>query len=492
MRSCQKSYLPEDVIQVIIYDMKIMLAGYNVDSQVLEDLKKTSRPRQDVTPETLSASYARISRDPRPINELRKIAREEVEKARKSNSTIIFKMGHHSIAEHAVFNFDILGVSRLALEEIEKFRLCAFTEKSQRYQKLENDFVVPEEVAGTRDEGRFIDIIKQQNKFYHELVEKGIEPEDARYVTSLATQGQVGLTINARNLELLFRRFASHPLAEIRQIGKEMYKLVEPIAPSIILFTEANDFDQKTYAELGTESRELGSEKKELRAGNGEAVELVDYTNDADNKLIAALLHSSTDVPFDRCLNEAKTMSDKKKEELVKTCFKYAQFYDRPPREFEYVDLTYELIISAACFGQLKRHRMASITCQNYNPKLGVTIPVSFKKAGVEKKFKRLLIVTDQLHQETSKHNPLAAQYLLTNAHRRGVLIKVNSRELYHMSRLREDKHAQWDIQNITRQMTSLAREKMPLTMMFIGGKDKYPQIYEAHFGRQPKVMPIY
>ncbi|MBU0671896.1 MAG: FAD-dependent thymidylate synthase, partial [Candidatus Margulisbacteria bacterium] len=100
--------------------MRVILAGYNVDTEVLEDLKKTSRPRQDVTPETLSASYARISRDPRPINELRRIAREEVTKARQSNSTIIFKMGHHSIAEHAVFNFDILGVSRLALEEIEK------------------------------------------------------------------------------------------------------------------------------------------------------------------------------------------------------------------------------------------------------------------------------------------------------------------------------------------------------------------------------------
>jgi hypothetical protein len=38
--------------------MKVILAGYNVDTEVLEDLKKTSRLRQDVTPETLSASYA--------------------------------------------------------------------------------------------------------------------------------------------------------------------------------------------------------------------------------------------------------------------------------------------------------------------------------------------------------------------------------------------------------------------------------------------------
>ena len=125
--------------------MKVLLAGYNLDSSVIEDLKG-EQPRADVTPETLSASYARISRDPRPVDELRAAARREVERARRSNQNIIFKMGHHSVAEHAVFNFDILEISRLAIEDLERFRLCSFTEKSQRYVTLENDYVVPEEV----------------------------------------------------------------------------------------------------------------------------------------------------------------------------------------------------------------------------------------------------------------------------------------------------------------------------------------------------------
>lgn len=477
--------------------MKVILAGYNVDTEVLEDLKKTSRPRQDVTPETISAAYARISRDPRPVDELRKVAREEVEKSRKSNSAIIFKMGHHSIAEHAVFNFDILGVSRLALEEIEKFRLCAYTEKSQRYQKLEDDFLIPEELKGTELENDFVTTIHLQNKLYHELVEKGIEPEDARYVTSLATQGQLGQTINARNLEFLFRRFASHPFAEVRKLGQEMFKLIEPIAPSIILFTEANDFDQKTYSEiqkalegvspstlLGTRGREKGKK--------GEGVALVNYTKNADDNLIASLIHTSTNLPFKKCLREVKKMDEAKKKEIIETCFKYAEFYDRPQREFEYVDLTFNLVISAACFGQLKRHRMATITSQLYDPALGVTIPESIKQAGVEARFKRILNVTNNTYKKIVKHHPLVAQYILTNAHRKRVLIKVNARELYHMSRLREDTHAQWDIRNITSQMTALAKKVMPLTLMFMGGKDRYPEVYESHFGSKPKVMPQY
>lgn len=468
--------------------MRIILAGYNVDAEVLEDLKKTSRPREDATPETLSASYARISRDPRPIDELRRAAREEVEKARKSNSSIIFKMGHHSIAEHAVFNFDILGVSRLALEEIEKFRLCAYTEKSQRYQKLEDEFVVPDELKGSELEEDFLKAVREQNQFYQKLVDKGVEPEDARYATPLATQGQVGLTINARNLEFLFRRFASHPLSEVQKIGREMYQLVEKIAPSIILFTEANDFDQKTYPELRALSTEFRTRGKKVIS----EVELVDYTRDADNKVVAALLHSSTNLPYKKCLKQAKAMADEKKKEFIKTCFKYAEFYDRPLREFEFVDLTYDLIVSAACFGQLKRHRMASITCQNYDPALGVTIPETIHKAGMGKEFNRLINVTSKSYDRIAAKDPLAARYVLSNAHRKRVLIKVNARELYHMSRLREDKHAQWDIRNITAAMTAAAKKVMPLIMLFVGGKDAYPDIYESHFAKRPRILPEY
>ena len=470
--------------------MKIILAGYNVDTEVLEDLKKTSRPRQDVTPETLSAAYARISRDPRPIDELRKDAREEVAKARKSNSAIIFKMGHHSIAEHAVFNFDIIGVSRLAFEEIEKFRLCAYTEKSQRYQKLEDDFIIPEEIKGSKVEALFIETIKAQNQYYHQLVEQGIEPEDARYATSLATQGQVGLTINARNLEFMFRRFASHPLAEIQQIGKAMYNLVKDIAPSIILFAEANDYDKKTYQELlrvgdplrVASCRQEAEPKRLCCAG----VELVDFTPEADDKLIAAFLHTSTSLSYIECLDQAKKMEEGEKKDLVKTCFKSAEFYDRPLREFEYVDLTYDLIVSAACFGQLKRHRMTTQTVQAYDPSLGVTIP----KAIGQSTFNKIVELTNQAYDQLVNHHPIAAQYVLTNAHRRRVLLKTNARELYHISRLREDKHAQWDIQNLSRGMSKLAKEVMPLTTMFVGSKEGYIELYESQFGKKPKILP--
>jgi flavin-dependent thymidylate synthase len=489
--------------------MRVILAGYNVDREVIEELKRNSPPREDITPETFSASYARISRDPRPVNELRAVARAEVEKARRSNQTIIFKMGHHSVAEHAVFNFDIIGVSRLAIEEIEKFRLCSYTEKSQRYITLEDDFFIPEEIKSSGKQSLFVKTIKAQNSLYSKLYKKlrayfyeknkeavrnpkkhsmleGWAKEDARYVVSLATKGQLGMTVNARNLELLLRRFASQPMEELKEFNQKIYALAKEVAPSIILFTEANDFDSKTYPEIEEKAKVLlGSSRKRK-----EPVCLVDFTVEADAKLIASLLHTASFLPYEECFRKAKHLSSEEKREFLKQAFRYMEFYDTPLREFEYVNLTYNLIISASCYAQLKRHRMATLTAQRYDPELGVTVPPSIEEIGSKREFMEMIEETNHVYSTLKENMDHGAEYVLTNAHRRRVLLKVNARGLYHISRLREDGAAQWDIRRTAGAMSGLAKKVMPLTCLLIGGKDSYPELYQDIFSKLPKFSP--
>lgn len=492
--------------------MKILLAGYNIDTDVINDLSKNFPSRDDITPETLSASYARISRDPRPIDQMRSTARSEVGKARRSNKTIIFKMGHHSVAEHAVFNFDLIGISRLAIEEVEHFRLCSYTEKSQRYITLGDDFVLPKEIKNSKYQEIFIETIKIQNNLYHKLYENlkeyvfrkyfqlandpkqhnmldGLAKEDARYITSLATEGQLGTTINARNLELLLRRFASHKLCELRELGEKLYELIEKVAPSIILFYKANNYDKDTYHALSKAVEKL--ETIETARKPKDDINLINFTPDADNITLAALIHTSSQLDFSRCLKIARSINIKKKKELIKTACQHMELYDAAPREFEYVTLTYDMVVSASCFAQLKRHRMASLITQAYNPQLGITIPESIIEIGMEKEFKEVIHKTEDVYNKIEKELPNAAPYILTNAHRKRVLFSCNARELYHISRLREDKHAQWDIRNISKKMSALARKTMPLTMMLIGGKDSYPGIYQEVFGKLPKVVEV-
>ncbi len=492
------------------FNLNIILAGYNFDHETLKEIVASPHPyMKPITPETISAAYARISRNPRPVNELREIARNELEKARQSNRNIVFGMGHSSIAEHAVFNIDVLNVSRLLVEEIEKFRLCSYTEKSQRYVLMKDDFVIPEEIRQTGIEDSYISTIKEQNKFYHELysalnpyifeknkgmaadpanhsVLEGWAKEDARYIISLATETQLGMTLNARNLELMLRRCAAHPTAEAREYSEKLYHATKDIAPSLIRYTTPTEFDLMTRTNLKTKVTELIEKRGggDEKGGNTKDNVILSYsTPDADDKTVATLIHSSSNLPLKECMTIASSLEREEKEEIIKTACRHMKSYDAALREFENVELLFELTISATCFAQLKRHRIATITCQDYDPTLGITIPPMIYETGMENRFRNIISRTEETYDQIKKAAPISAAYILTNAHRKRVAIKINARELYHIARLRVDKNAQWDIRETAEKMLILGRKAMPHTLMLATGKDGFTSLYDQCFG---------
>ena len=491
--------------------MKIILAGYNIDYDLIRELKVKSAHEQDLTPETISAAYARISRSPKPVNELRQISRAEVDNARKSNNNIVFEMGHSSVAEHAVFNIDVIGVSRLLVEEIEKFRLCSFTEKSQRYVLFQDDFVIPEEIKRVGMTDLYTSTVRMQNDYYHQLYEQlrpyvfeqnktlaenpanktmleGWAKEDARYAIALATETQLGMTINARNLELMLRRLAALPLAEAQEYSKNLYAATKDIAPSLIRYTQATEYDRLTRQNLQKQTEKLAQKHSSMRENSDKSsdVQLAFVTPSADLKVAAALLFSSSNFNYDQCLTQAKQMSARDKTILFKSAFANIKPYDAVLRELENVDLQFELIMSASCFAQLKRHRMATIISQDYDPRLGVTIPPAVRAVGKQKEFMEVIKKTNDAYKQIKQKQPLAATYVLTNAHRKRALMKLNARELYHMARLRTDTHAQWDIRELSEKMLKQARKVMPLTLMMACGKDSFEKLYKKNYGLMP------
>jgi len=202
---------------------------------------------------------------------------------------------------------------------------------------------------------------------------------------------------------LLLRRFASHPLSEIKNLGRAIYEQISNIAPSIVIFHEANDRDSKTYPELKKLSNKILANDCTNQEKEGEdrdeEIKLVDYTQDADDIIAASLLHTSSSISFEKCKNIIQNLSQEEKLEIFKTSWSNLQFYDSMLREFEYVNLTFNIVLSSACFGQLKRHRMSTITAQAYDPSLGVTIPKSIQEIGMEDEFNKLIEKTNQVYK---------------------------------------------------------------------------------------------
>ncbi|MEO0108984.1 MAG: FAD-dependent thymidylate synthase, partial [candidate division WOR-3 bacterium] len=452
--------------------MKVVLAGFNVDAECVRELSVQARAM--FSPETITAAYARISHSSESIEALRRSARRAVEKARQSNQAIILEQQHGSVSEHAVFNFDISGISRLAAEALESFRLASYTERSQRFVPVSDEFLIPEEIRQTPWIDEFVKLVESQYAYYHQLRERllahftekypelagtpegrrrleTIAREDARYVTSLACQTHLGLSVNSRSLRHMLRRFASHQLVEVRRLGELMYEQVRPVAPSLVTGYAANDFDRRTAIELQEFAKRIAVESSVFKRRVSSDVELVDYTLNADNKVLAALLFGASAMSYEECLRKASKMIMNQRRELFKTACQFMDVYNLPAREFEYVGLTFDLVVSAACFAQLKRHRMITLTAQHYNPSLGVTVPPSIEEIRELPHFREAAARCLDLYDRVAQHSQVAAQYVLSNAHQRRALVSVNARELYHITRLREDKTAQWDIRDKTR-----------------------------------------
>ncbi|MBI5502829.1 MAG: FAD-dependent thymidylate synthase [Deltaproteobacteria bacterium] len=498
--------------------LKVILAGHTLDREFVLALRRGDLPADvDPTPETISAAYARISRFPEPIPELRAQARRDVPASRKSNRTIVFRMGHHSVAEHVQLNFDILGVSRLALEALEDARLCSYTEKSQRYVTFGGEHVVPEEF-GPAERELFETTAGEQIAFYRRAFEKLLElqrrrnpdmlgtktgaetvegwaKEDARYALGLATETQLGFSGNARNIEHVVRKLRHHPLAEVRALSRGLFEAASEVAPSLIILSDPERFREafgrdvsdafvaRGRATIERLAREAMASARPAAASVGWTegdVTLLGGPADPDAAVLAALLHSGSGLPYADCSARAKVMSPGERRGFVRDALAELSEFDALPREFEAASFTFEIVLSAACFGQLKRHRMMTLAAQPYDPGLGITVPDAVREAGLEDGLRTLAHRTADAFGRLAAVAPRAAEYVLCNAHRRRALAVIDLREIHHMARLRMDKHAQWDIRNVTAAITALACRAAPATSALACGKDAFAEARSA------------
>ncbi len=453
--------------------MKVIVAGYNVDAELLKKSVKGA------TPETISAAYARISRSKDSVDKLREEAILDVEKAKNSNTSIVFEMGHSSIAEHVVFNFDLIGISRYLAEFIHRSRLASFTEKSQRYVTLDGDFHLPEEIKSSKLKAEFENVISEQNSLYSLLFEKAkakLEAdgfvgskrdrfskakEDARYFLSLSTLTQMGITINARSLQKLLVRLDKSDLHEAKELKKKLEEEAKKIAPSLVRYTDADDFTRFTW-EIPEEKKNQSSEK----------VKLISASENPDDLVLQGLLVDFGYL-YAQVSDYLSKLNSNEKEKIFDALFTKAKLYSTMPRGFELADFLFEICCSSCCFGQMKRHRISTILKSEYHPDYGFVVPELIKSLSEDDAIKNVIKQTDKLYFELEKEKKGLGNYILTNAHNTLILFKVNLREIYHFSRLRADEHAQWEIREIAHKIDEIVRKRAPLSGKFLGGKSE-------------------
>ncbi|MGB9599243.1 MAG: FAD-dependent thymidylate synthase [Myxococcota bacterium] len=216
-----------------------------------------------------------------------------------------------------------------------------------------------------------------------------------------------------------------------------------------------------------------------LKPPLNDGVQLISTYGDY-NSILTTYLFSNSIKDYKSIYNEVKSLGEERKREIFNSIFQMLSKHNQLPRFFENIILEYELIMSASCYAQFKRHRMMTQIPQPFSFNLGFEIPPLVKESGFEDKIIEHLKRSSNLYHKIFQNNPYISEYVILNGHRRRVYALLNARELYHISRLRMDHHAQWEIRRLSTRMVELAKKNIDYVFDMCCGKD----MFEEYKGR--------
>lgn len=464
--------------------MRIILSGFNIDRVVFEDCDDNIKTL--LTPEVFSSAYAKISRSSKTIPELRNEALENIEKARKLNQKIIFDFGHSSVAEHAVFNIDILGISRLAIEYLQSIKYASFTEKSQRYVTFGKDFHIPAEIKDNdikakikslfdlsfdNYKGIISDLYEKLKPNYKESEHRNLMlriKEDARYILPMCTETQVGMTINARALEYMISYLCSQDIEELNELARGLLNNTIDTAPSIIKYTNPD----KVYHE----NRIIkGDRKPELNIQYAPFLENVLVSNELDTEILAFYKFYNSNETLSNGREWALGLDMREKKKIFLSIFKDMDFFHSMPKIFESVIIDFEGMVSASCYAQLKRHRESAIFPQAYSYNNPIILPSIFKESDRSTGlFMETVDKFREIYYLIEDYCPKIRDYFLLNCNSRRVYCKFDLKSLYNFFRLRSDEHAQWEIRHLSSEIQNKLHKYNYFSLGLACGKDKF------------------
>ena len=409
-----------------------------------------------------------------------------------NNEKWVVGYGHASVAEHAVLSIAIENVSILASKVIEDNRLASYTEKSTRYQIFDKGrYYKPASVMQSKYGARYQDTLDDMFEKYEIVVGKLIEYikkqqpltadqplkyweasckaqacDVARYLLPTATYTNLGMTINARGLEYALVKFLSHPLEELRAIGREMKEVALKVTPTLIKFADEREYIKQHVELIRTEScnHYEGISPEQPRS----AVELVWHDPLAVEKYITALLYHGGQQSYHQIFQTASRMSWREKERIVDASFVQRGPFDAPPRECEVVEYMHDILMDYGAFRDIQRHRMSTQMNQDVTVVHGYEMPYKISEAHLESEFETAMARAAELYHEVSGDFPYEAQYCVPLAYRKRTLVSWNLRELHHVIALRSTPKGHPSYRRIAQQLYSTIEQVHPLLAKYI------------------------
>ena len=454
---------------------------------------------QELTQEQMAVTFAMTSRSPEPFDEI--AAQVSQERAADFHERWVLGYGHASVAEHAVLHMAVENLSRLACDSLEDNRLASYTEKSSRYQVLPQGYYhVPRTLdAHPHLRELYINTCDYLFQAYEEMIDGVMKhlgrtkprsegerdsaytlrlrreaTDNCRFLLPAATLTNVGVTMNARALEHAITKLLSSDLPEERELGEDLKIKGREITPTLIKYADVNDYLVKTRDAQARRSSGLEDEAPAEMDGPLPEVRLVHHDPQAEQKLAAALLYRYSGLPYQEVRDRVNAMGPEGRRGIIADCMEALGEHDAPVRELEMVDYTFEFIMDYGAYREFKRHRMQTYIPQPLTVADGYVAPELVREAGLAPQYDQAMERSAGAFQRVQREVPQAAQYLVTHAHKRRFLSRMDLRECYHLFKLRTQPQAHFSIRGPVEQALRLAAEAHPHLFRFLKLR-KYP-----------------
>jgi len=486
---------------------KILLNHFsNTDDSVFA----ITTPRQ-VDRGALMSRYSRTNKSMRRIFLDEFLANQN--RGEEFYNRVLIEYGDDSVAELGAAQVAIEGLSNIAVKKIEDRRIgLSYLEKSSRYvvwNKKENGkykFYRDATIINSRFADNYIDSCNLDFDVYSKNIEpmikyvrekypiekytfkdsNGIEQpflklkndndvksagiiyrgstkakalDILRGLLPASTLTNVGITGNGRAFEYLLTILFSSDLEEERVLAKKIKCELDSTIKSFV--RRADDKYGKAIQNYLQEIRKT-SLKFTKKYAHGDApkqsiTRLVDFESEskAINKVVAGILYEqSSGISYQKILSNAKKMPKNKKNQIIEDFSKLRKNRrHRPPRAFEMVEYTFDLINNFGMFRDFHRHRVLTMERQLLTTQHGFKMPDEVSILGIDKEFEDCMYKSKEVFDKIRKKNPPQAQYVVNFAYNYPYFMRLNLREACHLIELRTVPQGHVDYRDVAQNM---------------------------------------
>ncbi len=298
-----------------------------------------------------------------------------------------------------------------------------------------------------------------------------------------STKTNVGLFGVGQAFEYLLTKLYSHPLTEMRQMADQMHGELNTMIPSFVKRARSDGYLSETHQN----TRRFAQQQM---AGPGtspsEAVTLVDYDTDAEEKVLSAILYPHSQYSLTQLRAAIKSWDPASRSRLLDEYLARRKHRrDKPGRALEQVYYTFDLLGNLGMYRDLHRHRILSQERQDFSTTHGYDAPNELAEIGFEKDFDRCMIQAADLYDRIYADLPYEAQYVVPFAYRVRWYMKMNLRELVHIAELRTMPQGHPDYRSMVQEICRKVETVHPTLLRYA----KFIDRKEYHLGRLQSEM---